>query len=64
MLMFQASWLGTAFLLGLAAVSPLCGRLSQIIGRKGALLSTLLLFLGESYDVRIVCSALISKPER
>jgi MFS family permease len=43
----QASWLGTAYLLGLAGMTPLYGRLAQVMGRKGAMLLALSLFLGE-----------------
>ncbi|EIW66088.1 hypothetical protein TREMEDRAFT_35563, partial [Tremella mesenterica DSM 1558] len=39
-----SSWLGTAFLLGLAAMTPLYGRLSQVLGRKGAMYLALGLF--------------------
>ncbi|KAL7421302.1 hypothetical protein Q5752_004187 [Cryptotrichosporon argae] len=39
-----SSWLGTAFLLGLTAMTPLYGRLAQVLGRKGAMLLALFLF--------------------
>lgn len=42
----QASWLGTAYLLGLSAMTPLYGRLAQVMGRKGAMLLAVGLFLG------------------
>nr|WRH23635.1 Histidine phosphatase superfamily [Naematelia aurantialba] len=35
------SWLGTAYLLGLTAMTPLYGRLAQVMGRKGAMLLAL-----------------------
>ncbi|ORY33117.1 major facilitator superfamily domain-containing protein [Naematelia encephala] len=38
------SWLGTAYLLGLTAMTPLYGRLAQVMGRKGAMLLALGLF--------------------
>jgi MFS family permease len=40
----QASWLGTGYLLGLTAMTPLYGRLAQVMGRKGAMLLALTLF--------------------
>ncbi|KAJ7101365.1 vacuolar amino acid permease [Mycena belliarum] len=32
----QASWLGTAYLLAKCTLSPLCGRLCDVMGRRGA----------------------------
>ncbi|ODN81091.1 hypothetical protein L202_03186 [Cryptococcus amylolentus CBS 6039] len=40
-----SSWLGTAFLLGLTAMTPLYGRLAQVMGRKGCMLLALTFFL-------------------
>ncbi|OCF35647.1 hypothetical protein I316_02702 [Kwoniella heveanensis BCC8398] len=40
-----ASWLGTAFLLGLTAMTPLYGRLAQVLGRKGVMLLALAFYL-------------------
>ncbi|WVQ63809.1 uncharacterized protein L199_001964 [Kwoniella botswanensis] len=40
-----ASWLGTGFLLGLTAMTPLYGRLAQVMGRKGVMLLAVNLFL-------------------
>ncbi|WVQ73605.1 hypothetical protein IAR50_003185 [Cryptococcus sp. DSM 104548] len=40
-----SSWLGTAFLLGLTAMTPLYGRLAQVMGRKGCMLLALIFFL-------------------
>ncbi|KAK8843992.1 hypothetical protein IAR55_006785 [Kwoniella newhampshirensis] len=41
-----SSWLGTAFLIGLTAMTPLYGRLAQVMGRKGVMILALTLFLG------------------
>jgi len=40
----QSSYLGTSYLLSVAACTPLYGRLSDIMGRKGAMLMGLTLF--------------------
>ncbi|KAG9034702.1 hypothetical protein FRB95_012887 [Tulasnella sp. JGI-2019a] len=40
----QSSWLGSAYLLSVCCFTPLYGRLSDIIGRKGAMLLALFLF--------------------
>ncbi|WWC73009.1 uncharacterized protein I206_106974 [Kwoniella pini CBS 10737] len=40
-----ASWLGTGFLLGLTAMTPLYGRLAQVMGRKGVMLLAVNLYL-------------------
>ncbi|KAJ6509977.1 vacuolar amino acid permease [Mycena vitilis] len=40
----QASYLGTSYLLSLCCFTPLYGRLSEILGRKGAMLLALFLF--------------------
>ncbi|KAK7061583.1 multidrug resistance protein fnx1 [Favolaschia claudopus] len=40
----QASYIGTAYLLSLCCFTPLYGRLSDILGRKGAMLLALFLF--------------------
>ncbi|PWN47285.1 MFS general substrate transporter [Violaceomyces palustris] len=40
----KSSWLGTSYLLSVCAFSPVYGRLSDIIGRKGALLVALFFF--------------------
>ncbi|WWC63940.1 uncharacterized protein I303_106546 [Kwoniella dejecticola CBS 10117] len=40
-----ASWLGTGFLLGLTAMTPLYGRLAQVMGRKGVMLLAVSLYL-------------------
>lgn len=42
----KSSWLGTAYLLGLTAMTPLYGRLAQVMGRKGAMMLALGLFFG------------------
>lgn len=34
----EASWLGTSYLLSLAAFTPLYGRVSDVVGRRAALL--------------------------
>ncbi|CDZ97896.1 Predicted transporter (major facilitator superfamily) [Phaffia rhodozyma] len=39
-----ASWLGGSYLLGVAALTPLWGRLSDIIGRRSAIICAMLLF--------------------
>ncbi|GFZ47341.1 hypothetical protein JCM24511_05084 [Saitozyma sp. JCM 24511] len=39
-----ASWLGTGYLLGLTAMTPLYGRLAQVMGRKGAMMLALSFF--------------------
>ena len=43
-----AAWLGTAYLLGLTAMTPLYGRLAQVMGRKRVMLLALFLFSSES----------------
>nr|XP_031858907.1 uncharacterized protein CI109_005727 [Kwoniella shandongensis]KAA5525979.1 hypothetical protein CI109_005727 [Kwoniella shandongensis] len=40
-----SSWLGTGFLVGMTAMTPLYGRLAQVLGRKGVMLLALALFL-------------------
>ncbi|WRT69156.1 uncharacterized protein IL334_006140 [Kwoniella shivajii] len=40
-----SSWLGTGFLIGLTAMTPLYGRLAQVMGRKGVMLLALTLYL-------------------
>ncbi|KAG8855602.1 hypothetical protein FRB96_006797 [Tulasnella sp. 330] len=40
----QASWLGSSYLLSVCCFTPLYGRLSDIMGRKGAMLLALSLF--------------------
>ena len=40
----QASWLGTAYLLSLCCFTPIYGRLSDMIGRRAALLLALTFF--------------------
>jgi len=40
----QASYIGTAYLLSVCCFTPLYGRLSDIIGRRGAMLLALTLF--------------------
>ncbi|WVW79459.1 hypothetical protein I302_101428 [Kwoniella bestiolae CBS 10118] len=40
-----AAWLGTGFLLGLTAMTPLYGRLAQVMGRKGVMLLAVTLYL-------------------
>jgi hypothetical protein len=40
----QASYLGTSYLLSVCCFTPLYGRLSDILGRKGAMLLALALF--------------------
>lgn len=44
----QSSWLGTAYLLGLTALTPLYGRLALVMGRKGAMLLALGFFFSTS----------------
>ncbi|ODO09551.1 hypothetical protein I350_03154 [Cryptococcus amylolentus CBS 6273] len=44
-----SSWLGTAFLLGLTAMTPLYGRLAQVMGRKGCMLLALTFFLSNMH---------------
>jgi MFS family permease len=43
----KASWLGSAYLLGMAAFTPLWGRLTEVMGKRGAMLFALTLFTGE-----------------
>lgn len=58
----QASYLGTSYLLSVCCFTPLYGRLSDILGRKGAMLLALSLFgmLSHSYvniiNLSQVCS--------
>ncbi|WVR08976.1 hypothetical protein IAU60_006035 [Kwoniella sp. DSM 27419] len=40
-----ASWLGTAYLLGLTAMTPLYGRLAGVLGRKGVMILALTFYL-------------------
>ncbi|CAK5275720.1 unnamed protein product [Mycena citricolor] len=40
----QASYIGTSYLLSLCCFTPLYGRMSDILGRKGAMLTALFLF--------------------
>ncbi|KAI0062470.1 MFS general substrate transporter [Artomyces pyxidatus] len=59
------SWVGSAYLLSSTAVGPLCGKLSDLIGRKPLLYFTILLFLigsalcgaAQSMTWLIVCRA-------
>ncbi|ODO06051.1 hypothetical protein L198_01280 [Cryptococcus wingfieldii CBS 7118] len=48
-----SSWLGTAFLLGLTAMTPLYGRLAQVMGRKGCMLLALTFFLSKSLSTLV-----------
>ncbi|OCF38447.1 hypothetical protein I317_07781 [Kwoniella heveanensis CBS 569] len=40
-----ASWLGTAFLLGVTAITPLCGRMVEMLGSRNCFLIALAMFL-------------------
>ncbi|AAW43996.1 conserved hypothetical protein [Cryptococcus deneoformans JEC21] len=44
-----SSWLGTAYLLGLTAMTPLYGRLAQVMGRKGVMILALTFFLNGTF---------------
>ncbi|TFK42410.1 MFS amino acid permease [Crucibulum laeve] len=61
----QYSWVGTSYLLASAALTPLYGKLSDIIGRKPILYASILIFLigsalcgaAQSMTMLIVCRA-------
>ncbi|KAL7418069.1 vacuolar amino acid permease [Mrakia frigida] len=40
-----ASWLGSGYLLGLAALTPIYGRLTNVIGRRGTMILAMALFV-------------------
>ena len=46
-----AAWLGTAYLLGLTAMTPLYGRLAQVMGRKGCMMLALSLFFSKAPSI-------------
>ncbi|KAI9449899.1 MFS general substrate transporter [Lactarius psammicola] len=60
------SWVGSAYLLAASAVSPLCGKLSDLFGRKPVLYSAILIFLlgsalcgaAQSMTWLIICRAI------